>query len=235
MAICLQRGKPFAFMNILVALTRFFKPAMTLLATCRVCGQTQKTEMDGSGRCKACRSLEEARRRGVPAAKAPEQPDVIEARLIALLAPLRRAWVREFLATAYRRRSPKTRQMCFRALAHFDRYLSEQMSVGGGQWSLVTLDEVHGFLAENGRFALQPAKAYFSWLRSRKKVERPIARALPKRSKPLRIKLLHAVEWLRFIAGGQPRTPIRVGRSWASSRSSTACAAARFARCGYRT
>lgn len=159
-------------------------------ATCRVCGHTRMTEMDGSGRCKACRSLEGARRRGVPPANPPELPEVTEARLVALLAPLRRSWVWEFLETGYRRRSPKTRQACLRALAGFDRYLSEQTDIGGGQWSLVTLDEVHGFLAGAGRFALQPAKAYLTWLRSRKKVERPIARALPKRSKPLRLKLL---------------------------------------------
>lgn len=159
-------------------------------ATCRVCGQARKTEMDSSGRCRACRSLEAARRRGVPPASAPALPDVAEARLIALLAPLRRPWVREFLETAYWRRSSKTRQMCLRALAGFDRYLSEQADVGGGQWSLVTLDEVHGFLAGAGRFALQPTKAYLSWLRSRKKMDRPIASALPKRSKPLRLRLV---------------------------------------------
>lgn len=159
-------------------------------ATCRVCGQTRKTEVDGSGRCKACRSLEAARRRGVPQASPPELPEVAEARLVALLAPLRRPWVHEFLETGYRRGLPKTRQACLRALAGFDRYLSEQTAIGAGQWSLVTLDEVHGFLADAGRFALQPAKAYFTWLRSRKKVERPIARALPNRSKPLRLKLL---------------------------------------------
>jgi len=159
-------------------------------ATCRVCGQTRKTEVDGSGRCRACRSLEAARRRGVAPAKAPVLPEGAEARLVALLAPLRRPWVRDFLETAYRRRSPKTRQMCLRALAGFDRYLSKRTAIGGGQWSLVTLDEVHGYLAGAGRFALQPAKAYLSWLRSRKKVDRPLARALPRPAKPLRLRLL---------------------------------------------
>src|SRR6266581_343886 len=139
-------------------------------ATCRVCGQTRMTEVDGGGRCKACRSLEAARRRGVSPVNAPEAPEVAEARLVALLAPLRRPWVREFLETGYRRRSPKTRQMCLRALAAFDRYLSDLTDIGRGQWSLLTLDEVHGFLAGAGRFTLQPAKAYFTWLRSRKKV-----------------------------------------------------------------
>lgn len=160
------------------------------VATCLVCGQTRKMQVDGAGVCHACRSLEAARRRGVPPARPAEPPETVEARLVAHLAPLRRPWVREFLATAYRSRSPKTRQMCLRALAGFDRYLSEQTRISGGQWSLVTLDEVHAYLTETGRFALQPAKAFFTWLRTRKKVERPIARALPKPPRLLRLRLL---------------------------------------------
>lgn len=160
------------------------------VASCRVCGQTRKMQVDGAGVCHACRSLAAARRRGVPPAMAAEPPETVEARLLARFAPLRRPWVHDFLETVCRRRSPKTRQMCLRALAGFDRYLSDQTRIGGGQWSLITLDEVYGYLAETGRFALQPAKAFFTWLRTRKKVGWPIARALPKPSKPLRIRLL---------------------------------------------
>src|SRR3972149_5629807 len=76
------------------------------------------------------------------------------------------------------------------ALAGFDRFLSEETSVGGGQWSLVTLDDVHGYLVGKGRFALQPAMAFFTWLRSRKCVGLPIACSLPKQPRLLRIRLL---------------------------------------------
>ena len=79
------------------------------ISTCSACGQTRKIAVDGRGRCKACQSADEARRKGIPVQAPAEKQEVCERRLLEELAPLRRPWVREFLHTAARDRSHKTR------------------------------------------------------------------------------------------------------------------------------
>ena len=160
------------------------------ISTCSACGQTRKIGVDGQGRCKACQSAEQARRQGIPMQAPAEKYEACERRLLDELAPLRRPWVREFLQTAGRGRSAKTKIMLLRAVGHFDVYLSECAGVAGGQWTLVTPEHVHGYLAHRGRLRLEEAKLFFRWLRSRKATGHNLARALPRRTRSPRLCVL---------------------------------------------
>lgn len=167
---------------------RCYEQRRVHVATCRVCGQTRKTEFTG-GVCRACRSQEESRREGVRPAAPAAPPEVLEARLLAQLAPLRRAWVREFLATGYRRMQTKTRTRFLHVLGRFDGYLSDETPVGGGQWSLVTVDHVHVYLASCGRLRLQETVTFFRWVRTRR--DGPaLANAIARRNHAKRIRVL---------------------------------------------
>jgi hypothetical protein len=155
--------------------------------TCAGCHQS--CALEGAGElCKACRSEQERRRKGVPRMQPPESPLEREHRLLGMFAPLRRAWVVEFLEAKYRRRTPKTREEMLRALIRLDGFLTESQDVGQGQWSLVTADHIHHHLAAAGRFQLEPAKQFLKWLASRKKTREPLVRALPLR-KPRSLQL----------------------------------------------
>jgi integrase len=161
-------------------------------ATCVDCGQTRRAEFTRGVLCKACRSARAARRKGIATVRAPLDHRVAEARCIETLAPLRRGWLREFLDGSYRRRSPKTRRNLLRVVAAFDRFVLDRPNVGPGQWSLVSEDDVEAYLAEAGRFSLQPGRAFFEWL-GRKQATR-LQRALPAAPHLVRIRQLPAEE-----------------------------------------
>ncbi|GEM_PF-3319755 len=105
------------------------------------------------------------------------------------LAPLRRAWVREFLATAYRDRAPSTRRRRLAVLVRFDTYLTAETAVGEGQWTLIAPEQVEGFLATRSRFCLEPARVFFQWLKARKHGT-PLAVVLPEVPRLTRLRTL---------------------------------------------
>lgn len=82
--------------------------------------------------------------------------------------------------------------MCLRALGRFDAFLRTRAEVGEGQWSLVDPEHVQAYLAEVGRFQLQSTKAFFAWLRSRKRVDRAVVAALPNPPKLVHLRVLPA-------------------------------------------
>jgi hypothetical protein len=61
--------------------------------------------------------------------------------------------------------------------------------VGQGQWSLVTADHLHAYLAEGNRLRLGRARQFFVWAAARKGAAR-LHDALPERPEALRVRLL---------------------------------------------
>lgn len=145
--------------------------------------------VDGRGVCRACRSAEQLRRKGVGLKPRRLSQESLEQLLLAQFAPIRRAWVREFLDTAYRHRTDKTRSMFLRALSKFDAFVTEYTSAAEAQWTLLTVEHVEGYLAAHGRLRLETVKQFFRWLRSRKKTARLVA-VLPPRPHRIRLRLL---------------------------------------------
>lgn len=160
------------------------------VATCRLCGQTRKAVFNKRDDvCHACLSDAAARRSGLPRARPAETQEAFEARLLGRLAPLRGAWVRQFLATAYRDHAPKTRRGYLAVLARFDAHLTAATPVGAGQWTLVTPAQVEGFLAVRGRFRLEVLRVFFAWLHARKGCA-ALAEVLPRAPRRARLRVL---------------------------------------------
>lgn len=107
-----------------------------------------------------------------------------------MLAPLRRAWVREFLGTSYRVRAASTRSRFLRAVVRLDAFLTDETDIEGGQWSLVTTDHLHAYLSVGARFRLQETRAFLRWLHSRKGVRQRLAESLPRAPRPFRLRVL---------------------------------------------
>ncbi|MBI3971758.1 MAG: hypothetical protein HY332_10765 [Chloroflexi bacterium] len=99
----------------------------------------------------------------------------------------------QFLEGPYRARAAGTREHCLGALLRLDHYLARQTPVGGGQWSLVTPDHLHAYLAEGNRLRLERARQFFVWAAERKRTARLHA-ALPKPPDTLRVRLLSREE-----------------------------------------
>lgn len=167
------------------------------VATCRACGQTRKAHFTPDGICHACRNDARYRRRGIPRAPTALPPAVQEARLLARLAPLRRAWVQAFLRTAYAACAPKTRILLLRGLVAVDAYLADATEVGPGQWSLVSPTHIESFLAIHDRFRLEHARPFLQWLHTRRHC-RDLAGVLPRRPKSVRVRALPAGQVAEF-------------------------------------
>ncbi len=159
------------------------------VATCRWCGQTRKAEYSAGDVCHACREDARLRRGGRPVARAAQPQDAWEDRMIGRIAPLRRAWLRAFLAGPHCDRAPKTRRLLLASLVRFDAYLSDETTVGPGQWTLVTLGHVEAFLDQGQRWLLEQARPFFGWLHTRRGCS-PIATVLPVRRRCVRLRML---------------------------------------------
>jgi hypothetical protein len=149
-----------------------YRRSLLRLQTCTRCAQTRRTRFGAiDGICSACRRLQTARGAGTPA-KQPIPQEQRERGLLMQMAPLRQAWVTDFLAEAWPAHSPKTRAGCLRQLVEFNHFLTEQPYVETGQWSLVSGDHVSAFLAQCGRYALTQTRAFFIWIAARKRMRR---------------------------------------------------------------
>jgi hypothetical protein len=117
-----------------------YRRSLLRLQTCTRCAQTRRTRFGAvDGICSACRRLQTARTDGTPA-KQPIPQEQRERGLLTQMSPLRRAWVRDFLAEAWPAHSPKTRAGFLGQLVEFGHYVTEQTRVETGQWSLVSGD-----------------------------------------------------------------------------------------------
>ena len=168
---------------------RCYERGRRWVAFCPGCQQDREMDSGRHSLCRACRQERERRSKGIPAIER-EPQEALEGRLLNMLAPLRSAWVADFLVTRYRRRTPKTREELLRALVKFDGHLTRESNVGHGQWSLVSPDHVEAYLASVGRLQLEPAKQFFKWLRSRKGTVHDLASWLPRRPHAPRLRLL---------------------------------------------
>lgn len=130
------------------------------------------------------------------------------------LAPLRRAWVREFLDSAYRRRAASTRASLLRALAAFDAFLVAT-AIGGGQWSLVTVAMLETYLGEGSRLRLERARIFFHWLHRRKGSTPRLDDVLPRPPHLFRPRVLPVDDarrlYSRWISTDAPPTEALVG------------------------
>lgn len=135
--------------------------------------------------------------------------------MVARFSPLRRAWIREFLDTAYLRRAASTRANLLRSLARFDAFLSAESDVGAGQWSLATVEHVDAYLSKGSRFSLQPGRMFFRWMRRRKGGVRPLHGALPRPPRLFRPRVLPLDEarrlYTRWTSSDAPATEAIVG------------------------
>src|SRR6266851_1063768 len=119
-----------------------YRRSLLRLQTCTSCAQTRRTRFGlTDGICSACRRLQAARGTGTPA-KQPIPQEQRERGLLRQIAPLRRAWVTDFLGDAWPGHSPKTRAGCLGQLVKLDHFLIDQTCVETGQWSLVSADHI---------------------------------------------------------------------------------------------
>lgn len=182
---------------------------------CAACGQTRRIPVDGHGICHSCRSLESSRKRGISPARRRPSDSERERELVGRFSPLRRAWIHEFLDTAYLRRAASTRANLLRSLVRFDAFLSAEPDVGAGQWSLATVEHVDAYLSEGSRFRLQPARMFFRWMHRRKGGVHALDGALPRPPRLFRPRVLPLDEarrlYARWTSPDAPPTEALVG------------------------
>lgn len=181
-----------------------YRRSLLRLQTCTRCGQTRRTRFGVvDGICSACRRLQSARAAGTPV-KQPIPQEQREQALLSQIAPLRRTWVKDFLAEAWPAHSPKTRAGCLGQLVEFDEFLTEQTRVETGQWSLVSGDHITEYLAQQSRYALTQTRAFFIWIAARKRMER-LDSFIPWRKSHFRTHLTPYAACSRATVTGPPR------------------------------
>lgn len=184
------------------------------VATCRICGQTRKAPHTRDEICDPCLRERARRLAGIPAKRAAEAPEQAVTRLLGRLAPLRRAWVRDFLRASQASWAPTTAVERLRVLARFDAYLAADTTVGAGQWALVTPAHVEAYLLRPGGRRLRELTVVFAWLRHRHGCA-DLASVLPRRGRSRPVATLPLADMVaryrRWTAGDCPVVEAFVG------------------------